>query len=102
MPKLASFPRQSRLRNTGLTWPTARETLAWLLNSRAILPFTNSGSPCGTLVLQMTGRRPTANNKIRQVDHGRGAAPRGVRSRGITIVIYLLLVGISLAVFGRT
>src|SRR4029453_8216738 len=50
----------------------------------------------------MTARRPTANNKIRQVDHGRGAAPRGVRSRGITIVIYLLLVGISLAVFGRT
>src|SRR4029453_12580830 len=50
----------------------------------------------------MTARRPTANNKIRQVNHGRGAAPRGVRSRGITIVIYLLLVGISLAVFGRT
>jgi tetratricopeptide (TPR) repeat protein len=50
----------------------------------------------------MTARRPTANNKIRQVDHDRGAAPRGVRNRGITIVIYLLLAGISLAVFGRT
>ncbi len=50
----------------------------------------------------MTARRPTANNKIRQVDHDRGEPPRGVRSRGITIVIYLLLAGISLAVFGRT
>src|SRR4029450_11282166 len=50
----------------------------------------------------MTARRPTANNKIRQVDHDRGAAPRGVRNRGITIVIYLLLAGISLVVFGRT
>jgi protein O-mannosyl-transferase len=50
----------------------------------------------------MTVRHPTANNKIRQVDHGRGAAPGGVRSRGITIVIYLLLAGISLAVFGQT
>jgi protein O-mannosyl-transferase len=50
----------------------------------------------------MTVRRPTANNKIRQVDHGKAAAPKGVRSRGITIVIYLLLAGISLAVFGRT
>ena len=50
----------------------------------------------------MTVRRPTANNKIRQVDHGRGAAPGGVPSRGITIVIYLLLAGISLAVFGQT
>jgi protein O-mannosyl-transferase len=50
----------------------------------------------------MTVRRPTTNNKIRQVDHGRGAATRGVRSHGITIVIYLLLAGISLAVFGRT
>jgi tetratricopeptide (TPR) repeat protein len=45
--------------------------------------------------------RPTANNKIRQIHHGRGAASRGVRSRGITIVIYLLLAGVSLAVFGR-
>src|SRR5947208_11188513 len=50
----------------------------------------------------MTVRRPTANNKIRQIDHGRGAAPGGVPSRGITIVIYLLLAGISLAVFGQT
>src|SRR5437868_12549101 len=50
----------------------------------------------------MTVRRPTANNKIRQIDHGRGAAPGGVPSRGITIVIYLLLAGISLAVFAQT
>jgi tetratricopeptide (TPR) repeat protein len=50
----------------------------------------------------MTVRRPTTNNKIRQVDYGRGAATRGVRSRGIIIVIYLLLAGISLAVFGQT
>ena len=50
----------------------------------------------------MTVRRPTANNKIRQVHHARGAALRGVPSRGLTIVIYLLLAGVSLAVFGRT
>jgi protein O-mannosyl-transferase len=50
----------------------------------------------------MTARRPTANNKIRQIDHGRGRAPTGVRNRGITIFIYLLLAGISLAVFGQT
>jgi tetratricopeptide (TPR) repeat protein len=50
----------------------------------------------------MTVRRPTANNKILQVDHGRGAAPRGVRSRGTSFIISLFLVGISLAVFGQT
>jgi protein O-mannosyl-transferase len=50
----------------------------------------------------MTVRRLTTNNKIRHVDHGRGAAPTAVRCHGITIVIYLLLAGISLAVFGQT
>jgi tetratricopeptide (TPR) repeat protein len=50
----------------------------------------------------MTVRRRTANNKTRQVDHATVAAPTGVRSRGTTIVIYLLLAGISLAVFGQT
>ena len=50
----------------------------------------------------MVVRRPIANNKTRQVDHGRGVTQRGVRSRGITIVMYLFLAGMSLAVFGRT
>jgi tetratricopeptide (TPR) repeat protein len=50
----------------------------------------------------MTVRRPIANNKTRQVDHGGSVSPGGVRSRSITIVIYVLLAGLSLAVFGQT
>jgi protein O-mannosyl-transferase len=50
----------------------------------------------------MTVRRPTANNKKRQAPEHPDGLARNVRSRGITVVIYLFLAGISLAVFGRT
>ena len=50
----------------------------------------------------MALRRPTANNKTRQIDRGGGTARRAVQSPGITIIICLFLVGISLAVFGQT
>jgi Flp pilus assembly protein TadD len=50
----------------------------------------------------MAVRRPIANNKTRQVGHGWSVAPRGVRSRGVTIAIYLFLAGMSLVVFGQT
>ena len=50
----------------------------------------------------MAVRYHTANNKKRQIDRGRVTPSRDVRSRGITIVIYLLLAGLSLAVFGQT
>jgi tetratricopeptide (TPR) repeat protein len=42
------------------------------------------------------------NNNKRQCGARPGGLPRGVRSRSITIVIYLFLAAISLAVFGRT
>ena len=34
----------------GLNWPTAKETQAWLLSSRAIFHFTRNSGRCGTLV----------------------------------------------------
>jgi Flp pilus assembly protein TadD len=50
----------------------------------------------------MAIRRPTANNKKRQaVEHPGGLARHG-RSASITVVIYLFLAGISLAVFAPT
>ncbi len=42
------------------------------------------------------------NNNKRQCGARPGGLPRGVRSRSITIVIYLFLAAISMAVFGRT
>jgi len=42
------------------------------------------------------------NNNKRQCGARPGGLPRGVRSRSITIVIYLFLAAISLAVFGQT
>src|SRR6058998_2229041 len=50
----------------------------------------------------MAVRRPTANNNKRQFNDRPGELPRGVRSRSITIVIYLCLAGISLAVLSQT
>src|SRR6266567_4076506 len=49
----------------------------------------------------MAVRRLTVNNNKRQSGHGQGLL-RGVRSRSITIAIYLFLAAISLAVFGQT
>jgi protein O-mannosyl-transferase len=49
----------------------------------------------------MAIRRLTANNKKRRTNGGRGNH-RAARSRGITVIIYLLLAGISLAVFAQT
>src|SRR6266480_479135 len=46
--------------------------------------------------------RPTVNNKKRQFSDRPSGLPRDVRSRSITIVIYLFLAAISLAVFGQT
>src|SRR5437870_2303109 len=46
--------------------------------------------------------RPTVNNSKRQLGARTSGLPRGVRSRSITIVIYLFLAAISLAVFGQT
>src|SRR5213593_2709168 len=46
--------------------------------------------------------RPTVNNSKRQFGDRPGELARGVRSRSITIAIYLFLVAISLAVFGQT
>src|SRR5258708_29744291 len=46
--------------------------------------------------------RPTANNKKRQVDERPGELAQGIHTRGTTIVIYLFLAGISVAVFGQT
>src|SRR5439155_26760926 len=46
--------------------------------------------------------RPTVNNKKRQFSDRPSGLPRGVRSRSITIVIYLFLAEISLVVFGQT
>jgi len=49
----------------------------------------------------MAVRRLTANNKTRRTN-GRGNPDRAARSRRLTIIIYLLLAGISLAVFAQT
>lgn len=46
--------------------------------------------------------RPTANNKKRQADECPGELAQGIHTRGTTVVIYLFLAGISLAVFGQT
>src|SRR6266550_6201801 len=50
----------------------------------------------------MAIRRPTANNKKRQADERPGELAQGVHTSGTTIVIYLFLAGISLAVFAQT
>jgi tetratricopeptide (TPR) repeat protein len=50
----------------------------------------------------MARRRPTANNKKPQAYERAGKLARGVRTRTITIIIYLCLAGISLAVFAQT
>ena len=50
----------------------------------------------------MAIRRPTANNKKRQVREHRDGLARNARSRCITVVIYVFLAGISVAVFGQT
>jgi tetratricopeptide (TPR) repeat protein len=50
----------------------------------------------------MAVRRLIANNNKRQLDDRPGGLARGLRSRSITIVIYLFLAAISLAVFGQT
>src|SRR5881394_395346 len=49
----------------------------------------------------MAVRRPTVNNNKRQSGHGQGLL-RGVRSRSLTIIIYLFLAAISVTVFGQT
>src|SRR5438874_9322525 len=49
----------------------------------------------------MAVRRLTVNNKKRQSGHGQGLL-RGVRSRSLTIIIYLFLAAISVTVFGQT
>src|SRR5690349_10916867 len=50
----------------------------------------------------MAVRRHTANNNKRQFNDRPCGLGRGLRSRSITIIIYLFLVGISLAVFRQT
>jgi protein O-mannosyl-transferase len=50
----------------------------------------------------MAIRRLTANNKKRRTNGRRGNPDRAARSRSITVIIYLLLAGISLAVFAQT
>src|SRR6266567_403238 len=49
----------------------------------------------------MAVRRLTVNNNKRQSGHGQGLL-RGVRSRSLTIIIYLFLAAISVTVFGQT
>jgi len=50
----------------------------------------------------MAIRRLTANNKKRRTNERRGNPDRAARSRSITVIIYLLLAGISLAIFAQT
>jgi protein O-mannosyl-transferase len=50
----------------------------------------------------MATLRPTANNKKRQAYERTGKLARSVRTRSITVGIYLLLTGLSLAVFSQT
>src|SRR5947207_5183597 len=49
----------------------------------------------------MAVRRLTVNNNKRQSGHGQGLL-RGVRSRSLTIIIYLFLAAISVTVFSQT
>jgi protein O-mannosyl-transferase len=50
----------------------------------------------------MPARHPIANKRKRQPDHRLRELPRGVRRRSTTVGIYLLLTGLSLAVFSQT
>ena len=50
----------------------------------------------------MALHRPTTNNKKRQTYELPSKVARGVRTRSITVIIYLFLAGISLAVFSQT
>src|SRR6266513_2127758 len=50
----------------------------------------------------MAIRRLTANNTKRKADERPGELARGVPTHGITVIIYLFLAGISLAVFAQT
>jgi len=50
----------------------------------------------------MPARRPIANKRKRQPDRRPRELPRGVHRRSITVGIYLLLTGLSLAVFSQT
>jgi protein O-mannosyl-transferase len=50
----------------------------------------------------MATRRPTAINEKRRASEHSGGISRDVPGRGVTVVIYLFLVGISLAVFAQT
>ena len=50
----------------------------------------------------MPARHPIANKRKRQPDRRPRELPRGVHSRSITVGIYLLLTGLSLAVFSQT
>lgn len=50
----------------------------------------------------MAVRHRKANNSKRQRDRRPGELPRGVHNRSITVGIYLLLAGLSLAVFSQT
>ena len=50
----------------------------------------------------MATRRPKANNKKRPPDEQPCKVSRGARARSITVIIYLLLAAISLAVFAQT
>src|SRR6266540_2200701 len=50
----------------------------------------------------MPARRAITNNRKRERDRRPRELPRGVHRRSITIGIYLLLTGLSLAVFGQT
>ena len=50
----------------------------------------------------MPARHPIANKRKRQPDHRLRELPRGVRRRSTTAGIYLLLTGLSLAVFSQT
>src|SRR6267378_1352935 len=50
----------------------------------------------------MPARRPVANKRKRQPDRRPRELPRGVHRRSTTVGIYLLLTGLSLAVFSQT
>src|SRR6266568_687572 len=80
----------------------ARATLVWPPISKATLLFTKPEGRCAILAWQLAVCRPTVNNNKRQFGDRPSGLPRGVRSRSITIVIYLFLAAISLAVFGQT
>ena len=50
----------------------------------------------------MATRRLKANNKKRRTDEQPRSVARGMRTRSITVIIYLLLAAISVAVFAQT